>query len=601
MAEDAALAMREVSARIGEVAVAMSEGGSGGEPGEAFRALNLDIERLLELDPEAQFRRVTEALSGVSSQATRSALANAVLSDQYAELLPQLSRVAAGYDETAAHAYESGLVISESQAESSAQALEAWTGFTQLFRGAWNDVVTSNIDRITDLVTTVANSTPVQMALDAVDGFSRVFGLAITGLDDIIGKVGTPELKDSVLEAFKRMGAYNLLENVFGKGEADSLSERFAGQTSLMIESLTGDDGVLGAVNTLATAITVAFLGIEDPMTGLREGGIGGDFESAFRGLDDESSRVFGNLGTRIKTAEEQMEDGTGNWADNISEFFTGWGTQSRENKETNESDIDAVEGFIGSMTAAGIILTGGMFEVIGHGFRGLAAIMDFVSGAIVGDWDLMNVAIQVFSQEFVNAVLAGFESIIAASREVYVDVLGWIGTVLGVTNLVPGGSLIAGPALRFLAEKANDAIPDITFERRTYGDEAARAYRGATHRAALGLESGLGREVDEFRARRFLQENPDYVTDTLGHLLGAFSGQNSATSASLAEAQAAAAGDGLIRPGDYRPTFVNIYIDRDVTTEQGRQDEIVKVVKTAIDRGLFDTAGTPFGGIRPN
>ena len=90
--EDAGMVIRETSARIGEAWLDIQAGGTGGEAGEGYRALGLDIAELVKLDPAKQFERTTAALNAEGNAALRSALANQVLSDQYAEMLPLILR-----------------------------------------------------------------------------------------------------------------------------------------------------------------------------------------------------------------------------------------------------------------------------------------------------------------------------------------------------------------------------------------------------------------------------------------------------------------------------------------------------------------------------
>ncbi len=155
-ADDAAMAIREVSARIGETVVAMGEGGSGGEPGEALRALNLDAQELLKLDPAEQVRTVITALNGVGNESLRSALANQLLSDQYAEQLPILSRVAADYENIARAAADSGRVVTEAQAEQAVESQRTWNRFLGRFKGAAQEITAAVLPHLTSVLDAIA-------------------------------------------------------------------------------------------------------------------------------------------------------------------------------------------------------------------------------------------------------------------------------------------------------------------------------------------------------------------------------------------------------------------------------------------------------------
>ena len=255
-ADDAAMAIREVSARIGETVVAMQEGGSGGEPGEALRALNLDAQELLKLDPAEQVRTVITALNGVGNESLRSALANQLLSDQYAEMLPILSRVAGSYDEIAAHAVASGRLVTEAQAEQAIEARQAWSRLTDVFRGFGQSIVDVVLPPITDLLELIRP--PAQFVVELAQGAFRVVkaGLETLGglwkaLDDDphttfgFGTTGEQEAVDGLSNIRRALG--NVKEG-WGNLQSAGVSAKAALET--VIAFLAGEEvvGKFGAL-----------------------------------------------------------------------------------------------------------------------------------------------------------------------------------------------------------------------------------------------------------------------------------------------------------------------------------------------------------------
>lgn len=249
-ADDAAMAIREVSARIGETIVAMGEGGTGGEPGEALRALNLDVQELARLKPEDQLRTVLNALNGVGNESLRSALANQLLSDQYAEMLPLLSRVAANYDDIAAHAVASGRVISEDQAERSLALRQSWERLTGVFTGLANTITDTVAPPLTALIDMVR--APIQFVVELAAGAFEVvkkglktLGRLWKGLDDDprttfgFGTAGEKDTTDSLSNIHR---ALRNVKEGWGNLKDAGTSAKAALET--VIDYLSGEDVV---------------------------------------------------------------------------------------------------------------------------------------------------------------------------------------------------------------------------------------------------------------------------------------------------------------------------------------------------------------------
>ena len=177
--EDAGMVIRETSARIGEAWLDIQAGGTGGEAGEGFRALGLDIAELVKLDPAAQFERTTAALNAEGNAALRSALANQVLSDQYAEMLPLILRAGEAYDRTAAHAAASGKVITEAQAEAAVNLQATWAQVGDYFDGFRNTLTELVAGPLTALFE--AAQTPIRFVASVVDNVSDTVAKIIDG------------------------------------------------------------------------------------------------------------------------------------------------------------------------------------------------------------------------------------------------------------------------------------------------------------------------------------------------------------------------------------------------------------------------------------
>ena len=429
---ETALAIREVSARIGEVDVAIRQGGGiGGEPGEAIAELGLDIQDLLKLDPEGQFRAVGEALLGVRNESTRAALANSILSDQYAEMLPQLLRVVEGFDGIAQEAVESGLVTTAAQAEASTRLLETWTAFNQEWRAGWKGVLDDNATELTEFITKAQGAGPVTVFLGVTDGFSEVFGSFLSTSNSIIDRIGDNGIADTLtwsLNKLNEVGIFGLIFPEDGTGAFDNMSESIT-------TASTGFTSLLSAAQ--ATFPTISEL-IDT---------WGTDSESDLGGVDTSMEALEARIGNIFGTGEA-----TGYW---------GAGLNLAQNQMETWANFT--------------------LSTFGNVSTGIAGVFNIMNGLIIGDWDRLWLGVLQITQAGANQMLTGLELVYDSAVD-----LG-AGAIEGLSSFY---NAIRNFTVEFTAPVITKgeglwSVPTISFEKQTW-----QPFGGATPRT---IGSGIG------------------------------------------------------------------------------------------------------------
>ena len=360
-ADDIGMAIREVNARIGEVAVDVVAGGTGGEAGDAITQLGLDLEQLLELNPEQQLGLVVDALRNVSSGSLRNALANAVLSDQYAELLPLLERTQDAYNDIAGTAEASALVISRSQAEGATDTLAAWKGMEQSWRKSWDQMLLDNSRKLTGFIEGIQESSPYQFVLKLIDQFSDVFGSFLTLSNTVMDRIGETGAANTLMWAFQKLQDATILGAIIPsgkKGPLDFLQDELA----LTNTAATQLKDALGVTFPLITEIIETFT--RDSKSEL------GDAETAMESLSKKADLEFNTEGSVW----------SGAWT--------------------------AGEGLVKTF-AENVVLQMGNVQ------GGIAGAINLVAGLMIGDWDQIWVGLAQITQNGGNMILDGMEMIL--------------------------------------------------------------------------------------------------------------------------------------------------------------------------------------------
>ena len=556
-ADDMAMSIREVSARIGEVDVAIRQGGSGGEPGEAFKELGLSIESLLKLSPDQQFRSVANALSNVDNESQKAALANAVLSDQYAEILPQLLRISDSYNENARAATASGNVVTKSQAEAATESLAAWDRFTGLFKGAFRQAIYGTgegedkgvLGQITDLSDTLTNDENFKVTVKAIT--SEAISVVTTGIAAI----------KELLTNAQFLATVKAVTTAASNGVKAVIK---------FIKELLKNPFVLTLVSTAATVLDNIALSASNLITKIGEEGIAGSLLWAFNKV--ASVTIYPNVSEGEERVRASLDGAamagihlSGAWvaAMTLMELVTGqlagkdgtvprdFGILSDEAKmlaeDMNKSAVDSSNSFnwLGEQLK---ITYSGIADIISGAVVLWSGIMNIGTGAMAADWDLVWLGFQQVVQGAGNAIIGAVETIldtivltIEQIPKAIADLFGvlsrWEFTIkfptlgfeqrefLGVGYSFPtltfedksfkpfGGASAAEHYFNETIAGSLEAYRATEVPRLTFADTAQASYDLKLEEAALGINTDkISESVARFRQEQYIKSNPSFL-----------------------------------------------------------------------------------------
>ena len=427
------MAIREVSARIGETVVAMNEGGTGGEPGEALRALNINVAELAKMAPEKQLRTILTSLSNVGNESIRSALANQLLSDQYAEMLPLLSRVAENYDDIARNAIESGRLVTTEQANQSIEFQKHWDRFLGHFEGAMQQVVSDMLPKLQELidlipievvvtaVTTAAKAT-INTFIAFVKGIKKTveWVTTVTGVRDSRGKLSALDRSRQTLQR----GWWVFINATKGWRSTWSNFLTAMGNDSnhqhLRIQRHIGNTE--SVANTKYDRIQLATRDFNKSLTTLADGS------------NEEFLRIqehFKNTGNVSNEQFLRMQTHLANTTTKQGFFKSQW-------KET----VNAIRGIGRDLVSYQIETMGNMLTVVGGG-------MNLIQGVMVGDMEQAEAGIALVWEGIANQALNSVETVGKIIHRLGGWVIGTVGRmIIGIRDALQSVKVLGIPAI---------------------------------------------------------------------------------------------------------------------------------------------------------
>ena len=583
--------LKDVTGAASTLNMALKDIGAGqNEQGaQALKDIGLPIEQLLRLDPETQLRKVTSALNNSSTSQLANARATIIAGDSYAGLLPLLTRAVSSYNDIAKESAAAGLTVTRSAAENSAEALAAWTSFGDQLKGAINSSIAQITPKVTELLNTLKEFGPVKAAITITRIGGDILADTLAAISNITKKIGSEGVADTLVWAWTQLANVTILPDI------------------TKLEEIGTDTGPFGQLRTQLTSTKTSFGNFKDAFSsGISVISI---LLGALAGDDSKTAPLaFSKIRGELKMTADSAKDNIGEGG-LFDSAFSYWG-----------DNIDTGAAYI-----AGVF--GGLADT-------MAGVMNIAWGLIIGDTDQAMLGLLQIFQGTSNIIIAGGEWLVDSVHNIGINLLrqtkSWTDALkdLKITFTFPSdiemekktwGPITLGyvPKLDFssrtyqpfgglqgFSDSLQSAIDTnvaarnaFAIPRATFADDFERQYLDSQRDALLGTnfsglnDADLSDAVRRHRQNQFLARNPGFIENAIAQITG---GGSSGDNYSLPLED-----DGLIREGDPRRVFYNIFLNQDVTTEQGKKDNIVKVIKEAFERGEFE--GTPFGGLAGN
>lgn len=126
----------------------------------AFRGLNVDVERFVQLGTREQFQVIANSISQLTSQTDKARLANDLFGRSGRDLLPILNQGRAALDAATQTIEDYGIAVSDVDAAKIEEANDAWTRLSFAARGLANTLaidLAPNLEQTANLLTEIVN------------------------------------------------------------------------------------------------------------------------------------------------------------------------------------------------------------------------------------------------------------------------------------------------------------------------------------------------------------------------------------------------------------------------------------------------------------